>query len=171
MLIKRREDRHRHKRAEDEGAAEQTVFSYSPSQPLWYHWLWVVTGSLALHMSGQAFQINEWPPELLTLPWAARDVQTLWQPIYNQMKTPQSPWCFVVVSWIQTSCMFGTVVERGNVATGHHEKSGIVAKIHKRLCSGDVIVCVFLHLCVQHCESGHTAAGSAGELDVWECKV
>lgn len=58
------------------------------------------------------------------------------------MKTPQRPWCFVVASWIQTSCMFGTLVERGNVATVHHEKSGIVAKIHKTLCSGDVIVCV-----------------------------
>ncbi len=156
----------------------------SLSQSLWYHWLWGVTGSLALlHMSAQALQINEWPPELLTLPWAARDVQTLWQPIYNHIKTPQRPWLCVVASWIQASWMF-SVLERGNVATGHRiMKKCLAAKSGRNLCNGDAAACLFLHLCVyvcgrcvcvcaqQHCESGLTDVGSDGELDVWECKV
>lgn len=84
----------------------------------------------------QALQINEWPPVMLTLPWAPRDVGTLWQSIYNHMKTSQRPWLCVVVSWIQTSWMFGPMVEKGNVITGHQimKKHHLFAKFHQSLC-------------------------------------
>lgn len=69
--------------------------------------------------------------------------------------------------------MFGAVVERGNVATGHQ----IMKKWPRmpspvKVCCFCIFVCVLGRLCVcvqQHCESGHTDVGSGGELDVGEC--
>lgn len=62
--------------------------------------------------------------------------------IYNHIKTPRRPWLCVVASWIQTSWMFGAVVERGNVATGHQI-------MKKWLCCQVPHVRVFLHrVCV-----------------------
>lgn len=82
----------------------------------WYRWLWAVTGSLASFAS----QINEWPSELLTLPWAARDVQTLWQAIYKMWKHPKGLGCVLLLhAGCRLPGCFAAVVERGNVATGH----------------------------------------------------
>lgn len=145
---------------------------FSPS--LWHYWLWEVTGSVALLHVSPGRLMND-PQSCWLYPEQPAMYRHSDQPsIYNHIKTPRRPWLCVVASWKQTSWMFGAVVERGNVATGHQI-------MKKWTCCQVPHVRVFLHRCVcgccvcvcaqQHCESGHTDVGSDGELDVWECKV
>lgn len=78
--------------------------------------------------------------------------------------------------------MFGSVVERGNVATGHQilkKRASLPIPVKFCIIAMWLCACFCFFVCVaavracvqQRRESGHADAGSDDDLNVWECNI